>query len=154
MAFDATIHLQAEDRSRAVKADDFFEGYYTTARNHDEMVAKVTVPLRQGLRSGFAEFSRRTGDFAIALAAVATWVQDGAKQARVVVGGLDSKPRRITAIEDALVRQEDWHELCTPDILATFTAPFDDIHGTAGFRLKIGAEMTARALAGVTEASP
>lgn len=152
VALDATIHLQTEDHARGVKADDFFEGYYTTARNHDEMVARVTVPLRTGLRSGFAEFSRRAGDFALALAAVATWVQDGTKQARVVVGGLDTRPRRITVIEDALVGDDDWKDLCTPEILSTFTAPFDDIHGTAGFRLRIGAEMVARALTDMTGA--
>jgi len=151
VALDATIHLQTEDHGRGVKADDFFEGYYTTARNHDEMVAKVSIPLRAGLRSGFAEFSRRSGDFALALAAVATWVQDGTPHARVVVGGLDTRPRRISAIEDALVGGEDWKHLCTPEILSTYVSPFDDIHGTAGFRLQIGAEMVSRALTGMTE---
>ena len=147
VALDATIHLQSEDGRRSVGADDFFEGYYSTSRNEDELISYVNLPLASGLRSGFAEFSRRTGDFAIALAAVATWGSDGRKQARVAVGGLDTRPRRVTAIEAALIEGDDWKELCTAEVLSSFTDPSDDIHGSPRFRLEVGAEMVARAIA-------
>lgn len=151
VAFDATIHLQSEEGSRSVGADDFFEGYYSTSRNDDELISHVSLPVPPGLRSGFAEFSRRTGDFAIALAAVTTWGPAGQEQARVVVGGLDTRPRRVTTIEAALIEGDDWKALCTAEVLSSFTNPSDDIHGSSAFRLEVGAEMVARAIADMGE---
>ena len=146
VALDASIDLHSANGLRSVAADEFFTGYYSTARSHDELLTGVTVPVSPGLRTGFAEFSRRTGDFAIALAATATWTDGGSVRARVVVGGLDVRPRRIGAIEDALVDGGNWREACTPEVLAPFTEPSDDIHGTAGYRLRLGAEMVRRAI--------
>jgi aerobic carbon-monoxide dehydrogenase medium subunit len=146
VALDAGIELRSPDASRTIPAADFFLGYYTTARGHDEIVTSVTVPRRPGLATGFAEFSRRIGDFAVALAAVATWEDEGQTHARVVVGGLDSRPRRIAAIEDALVDDGDWRDVCTPDVIASFTDPSTDIHGSAEHRLHLGAEMIRRAI--------
>lgn len=146
MVMGASINLESTSGKRTVSADDFFLGYYSTARNPDELITSVTFPIRPGQRSGFAELSRRTGDFAIALAAVTKWGEGDAKEARVVVGGLDTRPRRIPEIEDSLVGDEDWTKVCTPEILASHTNPSDDIHGSAGFRLQMGAEMVARSI--------
>lgn len=146
VALDATIDLHSAGGTRTVAADQFFIGYYSTARNHDELLTAVNLPVSPGLRTGFAEFSRRTGDFAIALAATATWTEAGSPRARVVVGGLDVRPRRIGAVEEALVEGGDWREVCTPEVLAAFTEPSDDIHGSADYRLRLGAEMVRRAI--------
>lgn len=146
VALDATIDLHSAGGIRSVAAEEFFTGYYSTARNHDELLTAVNVPLSPGLRTGFAEFSRRTGDFAIALAATATWTDGGSRRARVVVGGLDVRPRRIASIEEVLINGDDWREACTPEILAAFTEPSDDIHGSADYRLRLGAEMVRRAI--------
>jgi carbon-monoxide dehydrogenase medium subunit len=146
VALDATIDLHSRAGTRSVAADDFFTGYYSTARSHDELLTAVNVRLSGGLRTGFAEFSRRTGDFAIALAATATWTESGSVRARVVVGGLDVRPRRIGAIEEALVNGSDWRETCTPEVLAAFTEPSDDIHGSSDYRLRLGAEIVKRAI--------
>ncbi|MGF1618606.1 MAG: FAD binding domain-containing protein, partial [Acidimicrobiia bacterium] len=146
VALDASIALHSSGGTRTVASDEFFTGYYSTARNHDELLTAVNVPISPGLRTGFAEFSRRTGDFAIALAATATWTDDGSTRARVVVGGLDVRPRRIGVIEEALINGGDWREVCTPEVLAVFTDPSDDIHGSADYRLRLGAEMVRRAI--------
>jgi len=146
VALDATIELHSSDGNRSVAADEFFTGYYSTARNHDELLTRVTVPVSEGLRTGFAEFSRRTGDFAIALAATAVWDDGGVSRARVVVGGLDVRPKRIRPIEEALASGGHWQKACTPEVLAAFTEPSDDIHGSADYRLRLGAEMVRRAI--------
>lgn len=142
VAFDAGVELTSPDSSRDVPADEFFVGYYETVRRHDEIVTSVTLPLRPGLRSGFAEMSRRPGDFAVALAAVAVW--DGG--ARAVVGGLDVRPRRIPEVEEALVNGADPQAASTLGVLSRHVSPSDDIHASAAYRLEVGAEMLRRAI--------
>lgn len=146
VSLDASIQLRSANGSRTVPAEDFFVGYYSTARSHTEIVTSVSLPLHSDLRSGFSEFSRRVGDFAIALAAVARWNQGGESKARVVVGGLDSRPRRIDTIEAALIEGKDWRDVCTPEVVSSFAEPTSDIHGSADYRLHLGAEMVRRAI--------
>ena len=56
----------------------------TTALDEDELLAEVRLPmLRPDVRFGFAEFSRRAGDFAIAMAVVIYRLQRTASIARV-----------------------------------------------------------------------
>ena len=60
-----------DPRRRLIMAPDFFKGMMTTALDEDELLAEVRLPmLRADVRVGFAEFSRRAGDFAIAMAVV------------------------------------------------------------------------------------
>jgi carbon-monoxide dehydrogenase medium subunit len=149
-AFGAAIELTTAAGSRTVGADDFFVGYYTTARQSHELVTSVTWPTRDNLRSGFAEMSRRTGDFAIALAAAVTWTEHGERRARVVVGGLDVRPRRIPEIE-AAVAAGDWREAVSPEALERHTHPTADIHASSDYRLHVGAEMVRRAVTRMEE---
>jgi aerobic carbon-monoxide dehydrogenase medium subunit len=154
LALDASIELTSTVGTRTLTADEFFVGYYETARHRDELVTAVSFPVPGDLRTGFAEISRRTGDFAIALAAVATWTDNGEPRARVVLGGLDVRPRRVPDLERAATAGiDEMLSMTTPETLAASTAPTDDIHATAGFRLHLGAEMVRRAAAGLQVAA-
>jgi aerobic carbon-monoxide dehydrogenase medium subunit len=146
IAFDARIELTSPAGTRLVGCDDFFLGYYDTIRRQDEIVTAVTFPVPSDLQSGFAEISRRRGDFAIALAAVTTWQDATGRHARAVVGGLDVRPRRIPEVEEALVGGGAG-EVIRPDVLEAHVAPSDDIHASADYRLHVGAEMLSRAVA-------
>lgn len=150
VAFDAEIGLASSSGNRTVPADDFFVGYYETARRHDEIVTSVTIRIPPGLRSGFAEVSRRTGDFALALAAVATWDSTDGRQARVVVGGLDVRPRRIPELEQRLASGASLEDALADGVLARHVSPSSDIHASADYRLEVGAEMVRRAAQEVT----
>lgn len=149
VAFDATVELTSSQGTRAVPADDLFVGYYETLRRQDEIITSVTVPVREGLRSGFAELSRRPGDFALALAAVSTWPTGSGKEARAVVGGLDVRPRRIPEVEEALATGGDPFVAVTAEMLARRVEPSSDIHASAGYRLEVGTEMLRRAIVSV-----
>lgn len=144
---DASIELTSPDGVRRVPADGFFEGYYTTTRGHDELVTAVSIPLHNEMSSGFAEFSRRTGDFALALAFVSRWETNAGPAARVVVGGLDVRPRRIPDLEAPVAVGDAVDGLLTPELLDEHTSPSDDIHGSGAYKLRIGAEMVRRAIA-------
>ena len=55
--------------TRVIPARTFFEGIMTTALHEDELLREVRLPiLPKGTYAGFAEYSRRAGDYAIAMA--------------------------------------------------------------------------------------
>ena len=86
---------------RVIAADDYFEGMMMTALAEDELLLEVHVPLlAPDTRFGFYEFSRRAGDFAIAMALATFRLADGRiVEPRVGVGGAEPKPRRIAQAE-------------------------------------------------------
>ena len=70
-----------------MKAEDFFKGLFETDLRPGELIVAVKFPVMQtGTAIGFAELSRRHGDFAlVGLAAVATMQRDRIGDARLVV---------------------------------------------------------------------
>ncbi len=90
--------------SRTIAAADFFEGMMATALAADELLAETRLPLLPAdTRCGFYEFSRRAGDFAIAMSLAAYRVEGGVMvEPRVGVGGVEGHPRRIPEAEAAL----------------------------------------------------
>ena len=89
LALGGRVLLGGAKKRRTVDAQDFFLGMLSTARAPEELLEAVRFPLaRAGQGFGFAEFSRRHGDFAIcAVAAVAD-----EKGLRLAVGGVADRP--------------------------------------------------------------
>ncbi len=79
VALQANILLQGPRGARSVAADAFFEGFYRTARQPDEILVGVEFPIAPaGRRVHFDELSRRRGDYAmVGLAAALDF--DGAR---------------------------------------------------------------------------
>jgi len=90
--------------TRVVAAADYFQGIMTTALEPDELLAEVRLPLLSAdTRTGFYEFNRRAGDFAMGMALVTFRVADGVMiEPHVGVGGAETHPRRIPAAEALL----------------------------------------------------
>ena len=96
---------------RMLRADEFFQGPLTTARQPTEIVEEARFPLaRAGERYGFAEIAMRHGDFAIVALAVIV----SAAGIRFGVGGVADRPRvrrwpRLAAAElDAELNRFAW----------------------------------------------
>ncbi|MEU5844302.1 xanthine dehydrogenase family protein subunit M [Rhodococcus sp. NPDC047139] len=153
MTLDATIGTLSPRGRRSIAASDFFRGTWTTALDPDELLTDITFPALHG-RWGFAieEFTRRSGDFAIAGAAVAVHLDDDARIERcaITVFGLSPAPIRARAVESDLVGRTA-AETDATDLGVAVTAPLDtvpsDIHGTADYRRRVGAVIVARAWA-------
>lgn len=99
LALKGQVVLGNASKQRRLDADDFFMGMLSTARAPDELLEAVRFPLaRPGQGFGFAEFSRRHGDFAICAVAV---VAD-ARGLRVAVGGVADRPvaREFPLLDD------------------------------------------------------
>ncbi len=67
LALDARMHIACWSGTRVVAAREFFLGLHETAIKPGEILTAIDiVPIKDGFRSGFAELSRRSGDYALA----------------------------------------------------------------------------------------
>src|ERR1051325_10294923 len=78
--------------TRTIAAADFFAGIMTTELAEDELLAAARLPLlSDDTRFGFCEFSRRAGDYALAMTLVTLRIQNGViVDPRVGVGGAEA----------------------------------------------------------------
>ncbi|MFA1546231.1 xanthine dehydrogenase family protein subunit M [Actinomadura chokoriensis] len=151
LALGARIEARSPRGTRTVPADRFFTDLWTTDLAADELLTGVAFPVWRG-RCGFAveEFARRSGDFAIAGAAVAVELDGDARISRCGIGlfGLGSTALRATAAEEALtgsaadgVTAEDVGHAA---VSALESVPAD-LHASADYRRQVGAVIVARA---------
>ena len=96
--------VRSKRGTRTIAAKDYFAGIMTTAREDDELLTEVQLPiLPADTHVGFCEFSRRAGDFALGMALACFRLEDGVMtDARLGVGGAEGRPRRIAEAEAAL----------------------------------------------------
>ena len=122
----------------------------TTALAEDELLTQAQLPiLPADTRFGFCEFSRRAGDFALAMALVTYRVVDGAMvEPRVGVGGAEPCPRRLAQAEAALAGRWPGPEVfhAAADAAAAAIDPLEDFHTSADYRRDLVRAMTRRAL--------
>lgn len=135
---------------RSIAADDYFEGMMATALAEDELLLEARVPLlAPDARFGFYEFSRRAGDYALAMALTTFRLRDGLiVEPRIGVGGAEARPRRIFAAEALLAgRKPDAESFCiAAEAAAAAIDPLEDVHADAEFRLDLVRAVTRRAL--------
>jgi carbon-monoxide dehydrogenase medium subunit len=145
------IVAQSASGSRRIAAADFYQAVMTTDLHDDELITAVELPLLPpGTRTGFCEFSRRAGDFAIAMA-VATYrlESDRIAQARIGVGGAEATPRRIAAAEAILNGQALDAAVFEAAAAAAAAAidPIEDNNNSTDYRRALVRTLVARALA-------
>src|SRR5690349_11778038 len=151
LALDARMEVTSASGGRTIDARDFFTGTWTTSMAADELLTGVSFPVWTG-RCGFAveEFARRHGDFAIAGAAVGIELDDDDRVRRGAIGliGLGSTPERAVATEAELVGRSivelDAEEVGRAATSGLGSVP-SDLHGSATYRVRVGAAMVARA---------
>ena len=86
--------------TRVIPAREFFEGIMTTALRENELLREVRLPiLPKGTYAGFAEYSRRAGDYAIAMAVATYRLKNGIMSDMQVAVGGRVWPRRIPEAE-------------------------------------------------------
>jgi len=151
LALDADMEAVSPKGRRVIAARDFFDGLWSTSLNADELLTGVSFPVWRG-RCGFAveEFTRRHGDFAVAGAVVALEMDEEEKVKRCAIGliGLGSTPLRAWEVESEL-RGRSMGEINPFDMGRAAVDGLDsvpaDLHGSAEYRRRVGAEMVARA---------
>jgi carbon-monoxide dehydrogenase medium subunit len=100
IALGARFALRSGAGARTVEAAEFFHGPLETAREHDELLVEIEVPVPpDGAGSGFAEHATTHGDFATAGAAAL--VAPGGRAGLALLGA-GPAPVRAEAAERAL----------------------------------------------------
>ena len=136
--------------TRNIAASDFFAGIMTTELAEDELLAAAQLPLLSNdTRFGFCEFSRRAGDYAIAMTLVTLHLDGGAIVVpRVGVGGAEAFPRRIPEAEATLAGRPPEPAVlqAAAEAAADAIDPLEDIQADAAYRRDLVRAMTRRAL--------
>jgi carbon-monoxide dehydrogenase medium subunit len=151
---DAEIVLTGPAGPRTVPAAGFFEGYYSTAAEPDEMITELRFP-EPAAAAALTEFAQRQGDFAVVAAAVSADVADGICRAgRVVLGGVGPRPLEVDAspLSGQPASAETWRAM--GEHAAGQIDPPDDTHGDAAFRRRLTVTLVARALAAASRPVP
>jgi aerobic carbon-monoxide dehydrogenase medium subunit len=144
---EARIVITGPSGDRTIGAGQFFQGYYTTALEPDEMVTEIWFP-GPAAGTAFTEFAVRQGDFAIVSAGVRLDVADGVCQGgRVVLGGVGPLPVAVdaSALENQPATAATWAAMGQQ--AAAQIDPPADTHGDAAYRRRLTATLVARALA-------
>jgi aerobic carbon-monoxide dehydrogenase medium subunit len=150
LALDAEFVVRSQAGDRVIPAAEWFEGYLTTARRPDELLAQVRFPTAgPGTGVAFLEIARRHGDFAIVgLAASLTLAAGVIADARLALAGVSDVPVRAAGAEDFLVGQrpsENVFEEAARRAAADLNPPAD-LHGSSDYRKKVAATLVRRGL--------
>jgi carbon-monoxide dehydrogenase medium subunit len=166
----AEIILQGPGGQRRVSAAGFFEGFFTTAAEPDEMLVEVHFP-RPAPHAALTEFAQRQGDFAVVAAAVSLDLEndedaraggngnDGngsdedaragvvCRSARIVLGGVSPAPFVVDTADLASqpASPDTWRD--AGELAAAQIDPPEDEPGDAAYRRRLTATLVARALA-------
>jgi aerobic carbon-monoxide dehydrogenase medium subunit len=149
-ALDGVVILRSQRGTRRISAADFCQGVMTTALAEDELVVAAELPmLPEGTLTGFKEFSRRKGDFAIAMALVTHRLESGAiVEPRVAIGGAETHPRRLREVEAVLSGETPNESVfsAAAETAALAIDPMEDVNSTAAYRRRLVQALLQRAL--------
>lgn len=150
IACGAMVEILGEAGIRRIPADDFFTGALGTVLGVDEIVTALHLPPWPKNRLwGFQEFSRRSGDFALAGICVLCDLENGmASNSHIVAFGVGDRAVRLAEAESTLDGGPlDADRIANVAAVAARTAEAnDDIHAGASYRRALVEAMTARAL--------
>ncbi len=147
---DAQLVIASRRGQRSVRPNEYFVSALTTTLEPDELLTEIRLPLLDdSWRTGFAEFSRRAGDFALTMCAAFLRFEDGRiVESRIGVGGATDRPSRIAAAEAVLTGTEGGPGILSEagNIAAEMIDPLEDIHASGEYRRDLVRAMVGRAL--------
>ena len=154
LALNASVELRSRNATRKVPLTEFFQGYFETAVEADEILSRVDIPtLPQGACGAYIKHSISPEDLAIAGVAVVL-VPDGknpvsARELRIGLGGVSPVPLRALKAEAALNGRAltDDAIRAAAEIAASEAEPMSDPHSSADYRRKMIKVLVRRALA-------
>ncbi len=148
---NAKINVANKIKKREILVNDFFESHYVTDLEDDEIVISVTLPKINQYCWAFEEHSTRKGDFAIVEIGVILELEDDCKtikNARIAIGGVDEKIKRLHKIENKLNGISIYDDLFTYtklDLLETIN-PANDNHGSIHYKNYLSSSLLKKVL--------
>jgi carbon-monoxide dehydrogenase medium subunit len=148
-AAKATVVIRGPRGERVVGMDGFYIGPFTTAVGADELLTEIRLPVRSGSGSAHEKVERRAGDFAIATASAAVWVDGGTiADAGLSLGAAGPTTIIVTRAEELLRGKPPSEELFEQagQIAAEDCSPIADGRGPVDYKRHLAGVLSKRAL--------
>jgi carbon-monoxide dehydrogenase medium subunit len=148
-ACKAEVVIRGADGERAVGMDEFHLGPYMTVVGDGEIVTEVRLGLKDGGGSAHEKTERRAGDWAIAAASVAVWIDGGTISeigiALSAVGPTTVHVARASELLRGATPSEELFEQAR-QIASEDCSPSADGRGPVDYKRHLAGVMTQRAL--------
>jgi aerobic carbon-monoxide dehydrogenase medium subunit len=148
-ALKARVVIRGPGGERVVPMSEFHVGPYMTAVGDAEILTEVRISVRPGAGSAHEKVERRAGDFAIAAASAAVWVDGGTiTDAGIALAAAGPSTVEVTRAEEALRGQAPSEELFeqAAAIASEDAMPMPDSRGPVDYKRHLAGVLTKRAL--------
>jgi carbon-monoxide dehydrogenase medium subunit len=136
LALNATVNTN----KRAIKADDFFKGLFSTALEDGEIITSVSFPVPS--RAGYSKMRHPASRFALTGVFVARGRTGDVRVA--ATGASQNGVMRIPAIETAL--KANFSSAALDNVTISTDGMLADIHGSSAYRANLVKVMAQRAV--------
>jgi aerobic carbon-monoxide dehydrogenase medium subunit len=156
-AAKAFVVIRGKDGERTVSMEDFHVGPFMTAVGAGELLTEIRLPLWVGgISSGSAheKVERRAGDWAIAAASAAVWMEgETFGQVGIALSAVGLTTIHLTRAEELLRGKPPSEELFAQarEIAADDCSPTPDGRGPVDYKRHLAGVLTQRALRRATE---
>ena len=148
-AVKAKVVIRGGDGERVVAMDEFHIGPYVTAVGDGEMLTEVRIPLRAGGGSAHEKVERRAGDWAIAAASAAVWIDGGTiADVGLALSAVGPTTVHVTRAEELLrgARPSDDLFAQAGEIASADCSPSADGRGPVDYKRHLAGVLAGRAL--------
>jgi carbon-monoxide dehydrogenase medium subunit len=148
-ALRASAVIRGAQGERVVGLDEFHIGPYMTAVGDGEMLTEVRLPLRPGAGSAHEKVERRAGDWAVAAASAALWIEGGTiAEAGLALSAVGPTTVHVARAEELLRGKAPSDELFAQagEIASEDCAPLPDGRGPVDYKRHLAGVLTKRAL--------
>jgi carbon-monoxide dehydrogenase medium subunit len=148
-AAKATVVIRGPQGERVVAMEEFHVGPYMTAVGAGEILTEVRLRVRSGAGSAHEKVERRAGDWAIAAASAAVWLEGGRfADVGLALSAVGLTTIHLTRAEELLRGQPPSDELFAQAgaIASEDCSPMPDGRGPVDYKRHLAGVLTQRAL--------
>ena len=152
-ALKAEVVIRGADGERVVGMEDFHVGPYMTAVGAGEILTEIRLRVRAGAGSAHQKVERRAGDWAIAAASAAVWIDGGTiADAGIALSAVGLTTIHLSRAEELLRGKSPSDELFAQagEIASAGCSPGSDGRGPIDYKRHLAGVLCKRALSQAT----
>jgi carbon-monoxide dehydrogenase medium subunit len=152
-ALKARVVIRGSDGERVVAMDDFHVGPYMTAVGDGELLTEIRLAMRPGAGSAHEKVERRAGDWAIAAASAAVWMEGATiADAGIALAAVGLTTIHLGRAEELLRGKAPGDELFAQvaQIASEDCSPMADGRGPVDYKRHLAGVLATRALTRAT----